>query len=56
MTILPELNIKHQVKTENEIDDYLSIFQDVSQADLRAACQRAQFLRKEIQLLLYLLG
>ena len=33
MTILPELNIKHQVKTENEIDDYLSIFQDLSQAD-----------------------
>ncbi len=33
MTILPELNIKHQVKTVNEIDDYLSIFQDLSQAD-----------------------
>lgn len=32
MTMLPQLNTLQQVQTENEINEYLSIFKDISQA------------------------
>ena len=32
MTLLPQLNTIQQVQTENEINEYLSIFKDISQA------------------------
>ncbi len=33
MTMLPQLNTVQQIQTNNEIQEYLSVFKDISQAE-----------------------